>query len=289
MLCTAQRSMTLRRLPRGAPRRRGSVMYGVVMGRGTTGEVYGGTTRAIGVETGAGDAWAGVAGVAGVAGAVAFGAGFASGLASASLLLGVSLFGARSVIFCTLGVSRSSFGTAERTTDSASLRRLASALSSAAARFSARLGLSVCWAAHASYKSVVASFTMPWVSRDTHMKVARLEPNIAVLHIKALRIVAHQLEIRAKIRERRVFLLLHTIAHLAERHRLLDYHVVLGVLPPARQAHKRLRQRVAVRIFGVEELVEDLLRQLCDLLRTRHRRVRSCTPPRTLAHLVGLR
>ena len=156
MLCTAQRSMTLRRLPRGAPRRRGSVMYGVVMGRGTTGEVYGGTTRAIGVETGAGDACAGVAcvagvaGVAGAAGAAVLGAGFASGLASASLLLGVSLFGARSVIFCTLGVSRSSFGTAERTTDSASLRRLASALSSAAARFSARLGLSVCSAAHAS-------------------------------------------------------------------------------------------------------------------------------------------
>lgn len=156
MLCTAQRSMTLRRLPRGAPRRRGSVMYGVVMGRGTTGEVYGGTTRAIGVDTGAGDACAGVAcvagvaGVAGAAGAAVLGAGFASGLASASLLLGVSLFGARSVIFCTLGVSRSSFGTAERTTDSASLRRLASALSSAAARFSARLGLSVCSAAHAS-------------------------------------------------------------------------------------------------------------------------------------------
>lgn len=159
MLCTAQRSMTLRRLPRGAPRRRGSVMYGVVMGRGTTGEVYGGTTRAIGVETGAGDACAGVAcvagvagvaGAAGAAGAAVLGAGFASGLASASLLLGVSLFGARSVIFCTLGVSRSSFGTAERTTDSASLRRLASALSSAAARFSARLGLSVCSAAHAS-------------------------------------------------------------------------------------------------------------------------------------------
>lgn len=156
MLCTAQRSMTLRRLPRGAPRRRGSVMYGVVMGRGTTGEVYGGTTRAIGVDTGAGDdcagvaCVAGVAGVAGAAGAAVLGAGFASGFASASLLLGVSLFGARSVIFCTLGVSRSSFGTAERTTDSASLRRLASALSSAAARFSARLGLSVCSAAHAS-------------------------------------------------------------------------------------------------------------------------------------------
>lgn len=130
---------------------------------------------------------------------------------------------------------------------------------------------------------------MPCVSRDTHMKVARLEPNVAVFHIKALRIVAHQLEIRAKIRERRVFLLLHTIAHLAERHRLLDYHIVLGVLPPARQAHKRLRERVAVRVFCVEELVEDLLPQLCDLLRTRHRRIRACTPPCTLAHLVGLR
>ena len=86
----------------------------------------------------------------------------------------------------------------------------------------------------------------PRVVRDEHLvlddcvQVARFEPDVAVAFVEPFCVVAHCIEVVPQVVPRRVRVLLETRAHIAQRNWPLDYHVVVRVLPPARQAEKWL-------------------------------------------------